>query len=315
MQRNAVFGLLELMTKLGSAYKLLCEYKLNEAVNQLEQLPLNHIKTGFVLSTLGRAYFEMTEYDEAIICFQKCRQLEPHRLQGMDIYSTALWHQRKELELSLLSQTLVTFDKFAPETWCVAGNCFSLQMEHETAVTFLKRAIQVDPDFCYAYTLLGYELMQVDQIDDAMASFRTAVRINPRHYNGWYGMGLIFCGQKRIAPAYHNFKRALDISPNNPLLMCHCAAMCHNQKIAAQMLDKASEMFPYHAMVKYHRACIHYVLGNYDVALEELEHLREMKPKESKINFLLELVRMPDRAEMTTIFYLIIFKLITEFSS
>jgi anaphase-promoting complex subunit 3 len=31
------------------------------------------------------------------------------------------------------------FDKLAPETYIVIGNCFSLQKEHETALKFFKR--------------------------------------------------------------------------------------------------------------------------------------------------------------------------------
>lgn len=58
---------------------------------------------------------------------------------GMDIFSTTLWHLRKEYELSYLAQELVEFDKFAPESWCAVGNCFSLQNEHETAIKFFHR--------------------------------------------------------------------------------------------------------------------------------------------------------------------------------
>lgn len=57
----------------------------------------------------------------------------------MDVYSTTLWHLRKEFELSYLAQEIVEFDKLSPETWCVVGNCFSLQNEHESAIKFFQR--------------------------------------------------------------------------------------------------------------------------------------------------------------------------------
>ena len=50
-----------------------------------------------------------------------------HGLQGMEIYSTALWHLQKEVVLSSLAQELVVIGKKTPQAWCVAGNCFSLQ--------------------------------------------------------------------------------------------------------------------------------------------------------------------------------------------
>jgi hypothetical protein len=33
---------------------------------------------------------------------------------------------------------------------CVAGNCFSLQREHESAVRLFQRALQLDPHMSYA---------------------------------------------------------------------------------------------------------------------------------------------------------------------
>ena len=48
-------------------------------------------------------------------------------------------------------------DKTSPEAWCVVGNCFSLQKEHEIAIKFFQRALQLDPSFTYAHTLSGHE--------------------------------------------------------------------------------------------------------------------------------------------------------------
>ena len=290
VQRLSASGLLELMAKFGSAYKLLSEFKCKEAIEEFLNFPPKHLNTGFVLSSIGRAFFEMGKYVDAIPYFKKCLLLEPYRLQGMEIYSTALWHQQKEVELSCLAQTLIEFDKHAPETWCVAGNCFSLQKEHEISIKFLKRAIQVDPDFSYAYTLLGHELVSADELDNAMACFRNATRIEPRHYNAWYGIGMIFYKQEKYMHAMQNYKRALEISPFNPILMCHLAIVFHHMKKsnrALDLLDKASKLDPSNALVKFHRASINFATENYSVAMDELEQLKQIVPKESMVYFLI----------------------------
>ncbi len=61
----------------------------------------------------------------------------------MEIYSTILWHMRKEVELSFLAHELVEFDKLVPESWCAVGNCFSLLKEHESAIKFFQRVVTV----------------------------------------------------------------------------------------------------------------------------------------------------------------------------
>jgi hypothetical protein len=40
---------------------------------------------------------------------------------------------------------------------CVMGNCFSLQKDHESALKFFQRALQLDSHFTYAHTLCGHE--------------------------------------------------------------------------------------------------------------------------------------------------------------
>ncbi len=42
----------------------------------------------------------------------------------MEVYSTVLWHMRKEVELSHLAQDAMELDRLAPQTWYV------LQIEH-----------------------------------------------------------------------------------------------------------------------------------------------------------------------------------------
>jgi anaphase-promoting complex subunit 3 len=71
--------------------------------------------------------------------FEQVRIVEPTRTEGMEIYSTILWHLRKEVELSYLANELCEIDKESPEAWCAVGNCFSLQKEHETALKFFQR--------------------------------------------------------------------------------------------------------------------------------------------------------------------------------
>jgi len=71
------------------------------------------------------------------------RELDPERVALTEVLSSALWFMEREVELSALSQHLVSNSRHAPQTWCVAANCFSLQKEHETAIKFLHRAVQV----------------------------------------------------------------------------------------------------------------------------------------------------------------------------
>lgn len=72
-----------------------------------------------------------------------------------------------------------------PEAWCAAGNCFGLQQEHDIAIQFFQRTLEVDPNDAYAYSALGRELVFTEELDKASACFQNAIRVNPRHCKAW----------------------------------------------------------------------------------------------------------------------------------
>nr|CAH7762294.1 unnamed protein product [Callosobruchus chinensis] len=173
LQKHSADGLMCLLRELGQAYLELSRYDCTAAIDRLHRLPRNQFDTAWVLSLLGVAYFEQPDYEMAVKYFGQVHDKEPHRLAYMDLYSTALWHLQREVALSALAQDLINIDRNSPVTWCASGNCFSLHKEHDTAIKFFQRAVQVNPNFPYAYTLLGHEYITTEELDKAMSCFRT----------------------------------------------------------------------------------------------------------------------------------------------
>lgn len=290
IQHQSLCGMLNLLQSMGRAYQALSQYDCRKAVERFQDLPLHHYNTGYVLCKVGRAYFELAQYQKAERVFSEVRSLEPHHLDGLEIHSTTLWHLQKEVELSTLAQELSDMDKSAPQTWCAMGNCFSLQREHDTAIKFFQRAIQVDPNFAYAYTLLGHEYVFTEELDKAMSCFRNAIRVNPRHYNAWYGVGMIYFKQEKFTLAEVHYRKALLINPQSPALLCHIGVVQHSQQkseSALVTLNKAIETDPTNPLCKFHRASILFASERHKEALQELEELKQIVPKESLVYFLI----------------------------
>uniref|UniRef100_A0A7N5ZW15 Cell division cycle protein 27 homolog n=1 Tax=Anabas testudineus TaxID=64144 RepID=A0A7N5ZW15_ANATE len=257
-----------LLRELGRGYQALCSYNCRDAINILTSLPPQHYNTGWVLTHIGRAYFELAEYTQAERLFSEVRRIESYRVEGMEIYSTTLWHLQKDVALSALSKDLTDMDKNCPEAWCVAGNCFSLQREHDIAIKFFQRAIQVDPGFAYAYTLLGHEFVLTEELDRALACFRNAIRVNNRHYNAWYGLGMIYYKQEKFNLAEIHFKKALSINPQSSVLLCHIGVVQHALKksdAALETLNRAIGIDPKNPLCKFHRASILFASDKYKV--------------------------------------------------
>ncbi|XP_058532613.1 cell division cycle protein 27 homolog isoform X3 [Ochotona princeps] len=290
LQKAAAEGLMSLLREMGKGYLALCSYNCKEAINILSHLPSHHYNTGWVLCQIGRAYFELSEYMQAERIFAEVRRIENYRVEGMEIYSTTLWHLQKDVALSVLSKDLTDMDKNSPEAWCAAGNCFSLQREHDIAIKFFQRAIQVDPNYAYAYTLLGHEFVLTEELDKALACFRNAIRVNARHYNAWYGLGMIYYKQEKFSLAEMHFQKALDINPQSSVLLCHIGVVQHALKKSEKALDtlnKAIVIDPKNPLCKFHRASVLFANEKYKSALQELEELKQIVPKESLVYFLI----------------------------
>lgn len=44
----------------------------------------------------------------------------------------------------------------------------------------------MNPDFPYAYALLGNEYLVTEELEKAITCFQKAVKLDPRHYKSWY---------------------------------------------------------------------------------------------------------------------------------
>lgn len=208
----------------------------------------------------------------------------------MEVFSTILWHQRKDVDLSYLAHDLVDMDRLSPESWCALGNCFSLQRDHDQALKCFKRATQLNPKLAYAFTLQGHEHVSNEEYEKALVSYRCAVAADSRHYNAWYGLGKVFEKMGKYDIAEKHFRTATKINPTNAVLVC-CVGMVlektKDYKGALGQYNIACEMAPGSALSRFKKARTLMSLRMYPAALKELRILKDIAPDEANVHFLL----------------------------
>ncbi|CAM6127393.1 unnamed protein product [Calypogeia fissa] len=282
--------LLNLLRILGEGFRHLSMYRCQEAVLAFSKLPQQQFATAWVLSQVARAYCEMVDYPEAERIFSWARRISPYHVEGTDIYSTVLYHMKKDVELSYLAQEIVSMDRLSPQAWCVMGNCFSLQKDHETALKFFQRALQIDSHFTYAHTLCGHEYVAMEDFEEGLTCYRNAIRMDSRHYNAWYGLGTIYFRQEKYELAEYHFKRALQINSRSSVLHCYLGMALHALKKnteALLLLEQSILADKKNPLPKYQKANVLMSEERYNDALEVLEQLKEVAPRESSVFFLM----------------------------
>ncbi|KAF8055800.1 hypothetical protein N665_1286s0010 [Sinapis alba] len=281
-----VSEILSLLRTLGEGCRLSYMYKCQEALDMYMKLPHKHYNTGWVLSQVGKAYFELIDYLEAEKAFRLARQASPYSLEGMDIYSTVLYHLKEDMKLSYLAQELISTDRLAPQSWCAMGNCYSLQKDHETALKNFLRAVQLNPRFAYAHTLCGHEYATLEDFENGMKSYQNALRVDTRHYNAWYGLGMIYLRQEKLEFSEHHFRMAFLINPSSSVIMSYLGTALHALKRseeALEIMEQAILADRKNPLPMYQKANILVCLERLDEALEVLEELKEYAPSESSV--------------------------------
>ncbi|ESW11331.2 hypothetical protein PHAVU_008G021500 [Phaseolus vulgaris] len=291
---KVISGASEILTLLrifGEGCRLAYSYSCQDALDTYMKLPHKHYNTGWVLSQVGKVYFELVDYLEAEQAFGLARQIMPYSLEGMDVYSTVLYlfpvqHLKEDMKLSYLAQELISTDRLAPQSWCAMGNCYSLQKDHETALKNFQRAVQLNPRFAYAHTLCGHEYVALEDFENGIKCYQSALRVDARHYNAWYGLGMVYLRQEKFEFSEHHFRMAFQINQRSSVIMSYLGTALHALKRseeALMIMEKAILADKKNPLPMYQKANILLSLEKFEEALEVLEELKEYAPRESSV--------------------------------
>ncbi|KAK3995948.1 hypothetical protein QBC44DRAFT_339677 [Cladorrhinum sp. PSN332] len=287
---EALKWILELLKKMASGYLLSSRFEGQEAMSAFSSLPRSQQDTPWVLARMGRAQYEQANYVEAEKYFKRLRIIAPTRHEDMEVYSTILWHLRKETDLSFLAHQLIDAVWDSPQAWCALGNAWSLACDHEQALKCFKRAIQLHPKFAYAYTLQGHEHVENEEYDKAVTAYRQAIAADKRHYNAYYGIGKVCEKLGNYDNALQHYKAALVIHPTHAVLICCMGTVLQRQKnigLALPFFNKAVELAPRAPEIRHKKARALMATGQLEAARDELMVLRDLAPDKAQVHFLL----------------------------
>ncbi|VDK42705.1 unnamed protein product [Anisakis simplex] len=261
-----------------------------KVLERVNSMPARFAETPLVRELAARAYLERLEYNKSRELLESLHKQFPYRVSGMEVLSTVLWHSQESRQLSLLASELTESARANPETWCVAGNCFSVQKQPDIAIECFERAISLNPRFAYAYSLLGHELLDTDQLEKATSAFRRAVLLCPIDYRAWFGLGLMHFKRECLHLARSYLVRAVHINPYNSVVLCQLSVIeqaLHNDLAAMDLLQRALKITPENAACRFYRARLLYEKHEYEKCRDELNELKLYAHDEAQVFFLL----------------------------
>ncbi len=153
--------------------------------------------------------------------------------------------------------------------------------DYFTPVTIWEETITVRPFNPRARMHLGNALLKEGRTEEAIESYRQALRLDPDYYTAHYNLGNVMAGRRKVEEAYAYFRRALEIKPE--------AVEAHNNLgvLLAQEGRTAEAIESFHTALRidpddtaaYFNLGVTYVrLGEGRKATEFFEKVIELKP-------------------------------------
>lgn len=136
----------------------------------------------YIMSLRFIALYHLHDFTLSEIQFDKILELDPYRVEDLDIYSNVLYVCDKRSKLGRLAEGFLGLGEGGgaggeggKEVCCLIGNHYSLRAEHLKAIKYFQRATQLDRTYLSAWTLMGHEYVEVKNSHAAIEAYRRAV--------------------------------------------------------------------------------------------------------------------------------------------
>ncbi|ODN84236.1 hypothetical protein L202_00231 [Cryptococcus amylolentus CBS 6039] len=134
-------------------------------------------------------YYHMRDFETAEREFDNVQNLDPYRMEEVDIYSNMLYVMNKQAKLGKIAHEYAEIDRNRAEVCCLIGNYYSSRSDHTKAITYFKRSLMLNREYLPAWTLMGHEFVELKNSHAAIEAYRKAIDVNAKDYRAWYGLG------------------------------------------------------------------------------------------------------------------------------
>jgi TolB-like protein/Flp pilus assembly protein TadD len=161
-----------------------------------------------------------TEY--AIQLFEKAIELDPRYGAAYAGCSCAYgqmyqWFSREEHyrdKAQEFSFKALMYDSNLPEAYTAMGLSYFIWGKFEEAAASVRKAIELDPDDFVAHWTLGRIHFSTGALEQAIPHFERVIELRPRFYVAYSDLGQTLLGMGRTEEAADNARKVLDLMPN-----------------------------------------------------------------------------------------------------
>jgi len=181
--------------------------------------------------------------------------------------------------LSLLAQETLGNEKKTNEMY-TNGLRLIGENKYNEAIAQFKEIIDKNPNFPGAYIKLVAVCKEINKLDKANQYFQELLNRNSDNPFAYYGMGLIFRDKKNIKLALENYKKAIQLFPQNASVLRNLVDACkelNRLSEAEEYINNLIKTNPNNAAAFYGLGYFHQVKKKWDKGLSNFDKTIELK--------------------------------------
>jgi len=77
-----------------------------------------------------------------------------------------------------------------------------------------------------------YRYVALEDFENGIKCYQSALRVDARHYNAWYGLGMVYLRQEKFEFSEHHFRMAFQINQRSSVIMSYLGTALHALKVS-----------------------------------------------------------------------------------
>ena len=168
-----------------------------------------------------------------------------------------------------------------PRAPYIAAHHLYKEGKYQEAMNSYKQALRIKPDWAEAHNNLGLTLNKLGQQAEALSHFREALRLNPSLAEAHNGLGETFFQQGKFDLAVEQYRQALEANPEYAEAHNNLGYVYSQQDkvdLALEHYNRAIQLKPGYAEAYSNLGGFYLLQGHVEMAVKELTEAVRLKP-------------------------------------
>jgi tetratricopeptide (TPR) repeat protein len=196
----------------------------------------NHLSTGAL-------FFQRGYLDEAQVSFQQALRDDPASAEALYGIGSVYLNQNKNAAAREMFEQCVklkpNYPDTLPDAWNNLGVLATREGRIDDSVALFQQALKLNPRHLLALDNLGNAYRSEKRWDEARQVLERAIEIAPEDAEANYSLGMVFAQNGDNAKAYEHLQRALQARPDYPEALNNLGVLY----VMTQRRDEAVESF------------------------------------------------------------------------